>query len=90
MAVDSGIGLSVRGIASGAELFSESPSRVVVCTPDPRPIAARARSAGVELAELGVAGGDRMVVEGLVDLALASLTQAWRSKLPDALRASVG
>src|SRR5437588_1529939 len=79
LAVQSGTGLVARGIAGHAELFSESPSRVVVCTANPEGIAARARSAGLAVSELGIAGGDRLVVEGLVDVALADLEQAWRS-----------
>jgi phosphoribosylformylglycinamidine synthase len=88
MAAQSGVGIAARGVAGHAELFSESPSRVVLCTADPGPIAARARSAGVEIAELGFAGGDRLVIEGLVDLALADVILAWRSNLPDQLAAS--
>jgi phosphoribosylformylglycinamidine synthase subunit PurL len=85
MAVRSGTGLVVQGIASPVELFSESPSRVVVCAADPEGIAARARSAGVTVTELGIAGGDRLVVEGLVDLALPDLEHAWRSTLAERL-----
>ena len=78
----------MRGIANHVELFSESPSRVVVCTADPEVVAARARSAGLEVTELGIAGGDRLVVEGLVDLALADLEHAWRATLPERLAGS--
>ncbi|HWC39787.1 MAG TPA: AIR synthase-related protein, partial [Acidimicrobiales bacterium] len=85
MAVHSATGLVVGGIADHAELFSESPSRVIVCAPDPDAIVGRARSAGLAVSELGIAGGDRLVVEGLVDLALADLEHAWRSTLPDRL-----
>jgi len=88
LAVHSGTGLVVRGIANHVELFSESPSRVVVCTADPEVVAARARSAGLEVTELGIAGGDRLVVEGLVDLALADLEHAWRATLPERLAGS--
>ena len=38
---------------------------------------------------LGAAGGDRIVVEGLVDLDLAEASSTWRSRLPDALDAPV-
>jgi phosphoribosylformylglycinamidine synthase len=89
MAVHAGTGLVASGIADHAELFSESPSRVVVCSPDPEAIVAPTRSAGLTISELGVAGGDRLVVEGLVDLALADLEHAWRSTLPERL-ASAG
>jgi phosphoribosylformylglycinamidine synthase len=85
MAVHSRTGLVVSAIADHAELFSESPSRVVVCTPNPDAIVARATSAGVVVSQLGIAGGERLVVEGLVDLALADLERAWRSRLPELL-----
>jgi phosphoribosylformylglycinamidine synthase len=88
MAVHSRTGVTVRGIATAGELFSESPSRVVVCEADPGETTARARAAGVTVTELGVAGGDRLVVEGLVDVALVDLVHAWRSTLPERLSAS--
>jgi phosphoribosylformylglycinamidine synthase subunit PurL len=88
MAVRSGTGLVARGIASAAELFSESPSRVVVCAADPEEITARGRAAGVTVTELGIAGGDRLVVEGLVDVALDDVVHAWRSTLPERLAVS--
>jgi phosphoribosylformylglycinamidine synthase len=88
MAVRSRTGVVVRGIATAAELFSESPSRVVVCAVEPEEIVARARAAGVTTTELGIAGGDSLVVEGLVDVALVDLVHAWRSTLPERLAAS--
>jgi phosphoribosylformylglycinamidine synthase len=88
MAVRSQTGVVVRGIATAAELFSESPSRVVVCAADPEGIVARARTAGVTISELGIAEGDRLVVEGLVDVALVDLVRAWRSTLPERLASS--
>ena len=87
MAVRSDTGFSVSGIADHVELFSESPSRVVLCV-EPTNVAsvtARAEAAGVAVAELGRAGGDRIGVEGLVDVALAVATRAWRDRLPTAL-----
>ena len=45
----------------------------------------RAAEAGVGFVELGVAGGDRLVIDGLVDLALAEATVTWRDRLPSAL-----
>jgi phosphoribosylformylglycinamidine synthase len=89
MALRSGTGLVAGGIAGLAELFSESPSRVVVCTSDAETVAARARSAGVVVTELGVAGGEKLVVEGLVDVALAELEHSWCSALPERLAGAV-
>ncbi|MDP9442599.1 MAG: phosphoribosylformylglycinamidine synthase subunit PurL, partial [Actinomycetota bacterium] len=71
MAVRSGVGFHLAGISGHGELFSEAPSRVVVCVA-PAGVASvvrRAESAGVAVRELGECGGDRLVVEGLVDVA---------------------
>jgi phosphoribosylformylglycinamidine synthase len=84
-AVRSGVGCTVDGVDGHAELFSESPGRVVVGTTDPHDLLARAAAAGVPARILGHAGGDRLVVTGLVDLAVADATAAWRAALPDAL-----
>ncbi len=46
---------------------------------------ARAAEAGVGFRVLGRAGGDRIVVEGLVDLAVAEAAAAWRGRLPGLL-----
>ena len=87
MAVRSGVGFRVEGVAGPAALFSEAPSRAVVSVaPDQvRSLRARAESADVTFVELGTAGGDRLVVDGLVDLRLSDATRTWRNRLPDAL-----
>ncbi|MDQ1403536.1 MAG: phosphoribosylformylglycinamidine synthase subunit PurL [Actinomycetota bacterium] len=89
MALRSGVGFRVAGIANHAELFSESPSRAVVCAePDAaQAIFRQAQAAGVPAAFLGGTGGDRLVVDGLVDLSLADAERAWRDTIPDALAA---
>jgi phosphoribosylformylglycinamidine synthase len=94
MSVASGVGMEASGpaVADHALLFSESPSRAVVCLP-PGPggeraaaeLARRARGAGVALVGLGVAGGDRLVLGGLVDLEVSVATAAWRGAIPLAL-----
>ncbi len=88
MAVGSGTGFRVAGVAGHNELFSESPSRVVVCV-DPGgaedELRRRAAAAGLPLVRLGEAGGDRLVVEGLVDLGLAKATERWRGALASLL-----
>jgi phosphoribosylformylglycinamidine synthase subunit PurL len=87
MAVRSGVGFRVTGVPDHAALFGEGPSRVILCVPE-RAVAdvqARAAAAGLAQMELGAAGGDRLVVEGLVDLALGDATAAWRDALPLAL-----
>jgi phosphoribosylformylglycinamidine synthase subunit PurL len=89
MAVQSGVGFRVAGVAGHAGLFSESPSRVVVCAePDAaQDVFRRAGEAGVTAAFLGGSGGDRLVVEGMIDVALADAVDAWREALPRALAA---
>lgn len=87
MAVRSGVGWRVARIADHSALFSESVGRAVVCVE-----AHRVREVldlcalhGVEVAQLGEAGGDRLVAKGLLDLPLAAAVAAWRDRLPDAL-----
>jgi phosphoribosylformylglycinamidine synthase subunit PurL len=89
MAVASGVGFSVARIASHAELFSEAPSRVVLCVnaEDLTTVEAAARAAGVPATRLGVATGDRLSVKDLLDVALGDATAAWRDRLPNALGA---
>ncbi|HEY5252337.1 MAG TPA: phosphoribosylformylglycinamidine synthase subunit PurL [Acidimicrobiales bacterium] len=84
-AVISGVGCTVHGIDSHAQLFSESPGRVLIDTTDPHELLARAAAAGVPARVLGHPGGDRLVVDDLLDLAVADITAAWRDALPDAL-----
>jgi phosphoribosylformylglycinamidine synthase len=87
MAVRSGLGVNVARVADAAELFSESPSRVVLCV-DPERLTTVENvcaNAGVPIARIGVAGGDRITVKGLLDVALADATAAWSDRLPVAL-----
>jgi phosphoribosylformylglycinamidine synthase subunit PurL len=89
MAVRSGVGFRVRGIADHASLFGEGPSRVVVCVSSTAraEVERRAEAALVGWAALGEAGGDRLMVESLVDLALSDAAAAWGDALPRALGA---
>ena len=89
MAVRSGIGVNVARVADVAELFSESPSRAVLCVgPDQlTPVLNVLEHAGVPHARIGVATGDRVIVKGLVDLPLDDVTTSWRDRLPAALGA---
>jgi phosphoribosylformylglycinamidine synthase II len=84
-AVHSGVGCVVHGVDGHAELFSESPGRVLVDTTDPHEVLARAAAAGIPARVLGHPGGDRLVVDGLLDLAVADATAGWHAALPDAL-----
>jgi phosphoribosylformylglycinamidine synthase len=87
MSVRSGIGLQVAGIADHHELFTESPSRVLVCTTEVTELSSRAADAGVGFRVLGSTGGDRITVEGLVDVSVDDATAAWRDRLPTLLDA---
>jgi hypothetical protein len=42
-------------------------------------------AAGVAATLLGQAGGDRLVVDGLLDVALEAAVTAWSERLPSAL-----
>ena len=86
LAVVSQVGFTVNGVRDGTALFSESPSRAVVCVEADRVavVGQRCDAGGVPWTELGHAGGDRLVVEGLLDLALDEAVAAWRDRLPAA------
>jgi phosphoribosylformylglycinamidine synthase subunit PurL len=80
---------SLAGLPPAAACFSESANRVVVAVDSPRvaDVRARAEEAGVPVAELGRAGGTRLVLGGCFDVALEGATAAWRDALPSALGA---
>lgn len=90
MAVQSGQGFTVE--ATGADhawLFAESPSRVVACVINGHAddVVRAAQSAGVRATRLGRAGGDRIVVQGVLEVSVGEATAAWKGRLPDALGA---
>jgi phosphoribosylformylglycinamidine synthase len=89
MAVAGGVGARIARPAG--ELFGEAPSRVLLSVAEAAvaDVRARAGGLGVEVVDLGAAGGDRLVVEGAFDLGLDEMTSAWRDRLPDALGAGV-
>ncbi len=92
MAVAGEVGLSAPDAAlDHAGLFAESPSRAVVAVAAAQvdAVVARAQSAGVAVTELGVAGGDRLVLGPLVAVAVAELTAAWTDRLPSAFGTAV-
>ena len=74
-------------MADAAELFSESPSRVVLCVaPDLLTTVENVLAeAGVPVSRIGVAGGDRVSVKGLLDLPLAEVAGSWEDRIPAAL-----
>ncbi len=83
MAVASGTGFRVAIGSDPTALFGEGPSRVVLSVDPARlePLRRRVADAGLELAELGRAGGDRLVVEGVLDVGLEEAAGAWRRAL---------
>jgi phosphoribosylformylglycinamidine synthase II len=87
MVVRSGVGAHLSGIADHAALFAEAPSRVVACVPPAKvsEVAERAAAAGVPLTPVGRTGGNRLLVDGLVDLDVVDATAAWRRAIPTAL-----
>src|SRR5205823_10292889 len=80
MAVQSGVGFEVKGVSSVAALFGETPARAVVCVAADRlgEVHRRHVEAGLDATLLGTAGGDRLVVEGMLDLALSDAVAASR------------
>ncbi|MEX2659346.1 MAG: phosphoribosylformylglycinamidine synthase subunit PurL [Acidimicrobiales bacterium] len=81
-----GVGATVAGLDGHGELFAEGPSRVVLCVAADQvsEVERRGLEAGVGVAVLGEAGGDRLVVDDMVDLAVGDIATAWRGPLPDA------
>src|SRR4051794_22557326 len=65
-----------------AALFGESVARVVVTTGDPAAVRAAAEAAGVPVTELGTTGGEALVLDGLLELPLTELREAWTATLP--------
>jgi len=87
LAARSGVGVTAAGVADHAALLSEALGRVVVATAeeDADAVLAAAAEAGVPARRLGRAGGDRVVVDGLLDVSLAAATAAWAGAIPLAL-----
>ncbi len=77
-------------LAPAATLFSESANRVVVAVGESRlaEVLAAADAGGVPAAEIGVAGGDRFVVDGCVDLPMTAVASAWRDAIPSLMEAT--
>lgn len=67
-----------------AACFAESASRVVCSVPAPHldALVGGAAAAGVPIQVLGAATGDRLVAEGVFDVALTDATAAWRDAIP--------
>jgi hypothetical protein len=50
---------------------------VIVCTQTPDILIKEAESAGVPAEVLGIAGGEKFVINGLVDLGLKEMLHSW-------------
>ncbi len=79
MSAASGVGVHVTSVDGHHELFAEFIGRFVVATSDLEALLARAREHQVEASVLGGCGGERFVIEGLVDVGVATL-QSRRSR----------
>ena len=82
----SGLGLQV-GLADVGELFSEAAGRVLLCVAPSDVDAVVARCGAVPVTDIGGVGGDRLVVDGLVDLPAADVVRVYRDTLPAAMAA---
>jgi phosphoribosylformylglycinamidine synthase len=87
MAFAGDVGFRVTGIDGHAALFSESPSRAVVCVAPEQAseVLRRAEQAGVPATLLGGCGGDRLVADGLFDLSLTDARSRWQAAIPEAV-----
>ena len=73
-----------------AALFGELQSRVIVSVlpAKAKELQDRAIQTGVELGKLGVVGGNRLVVEGLIDVPVEQIAAVWHNGLEAALKGS--
>jgi phosphoribosylformylglycinamidine synthase len=87
MAVRGNVGFAVEGVVDHAALFGEGPSRVLLSVPAAALAAVQTQveEARIGWVRLGVAGGDRLVVDGLLDVSLADASAAWACALPQSL-----
>jgi len=63
-------------------LFSESAARAIVTTDDPDAVLVLAADLGVPAAQIGMTGGDALVVTEVLDVALSELRSAFEGTLP--------
>ena len=94
LALASGIGLRV-GLATDAPhaaLFGEDQGRylVLIDPMDALPYAEGARNVGLSCEAIGEMGGDRLAIDGLIDLPLAALREAHEGWLPSYMAAATG
>ena len=85
MAAAAGVGCSARRDRRRPSSSPSCPSRFVVATAEPDELCARAAGRGIPAAVLGRAGGDRLVLGGLVDLPVDAVREAYEGNLALAL-----
>ena len=86
MACANGLGASVIALNGHRELFSEFPGRFVMATTDVRAFSERAAAAHVPIEVLGSIGGDRLVIDGLIDLGVGEIAARRNGALVRALQ----
>ncbi|MDX1510696.1 MAG: phosphoribosylformylglycinamidine synthase subunit PurL [Nitriliruptorales bacterium] len=79
-----GVHYDAEGLDPAQELFSESPGRVLVTVSsvNVRDFAQLCSDADVSVRDVGTIGGERLIVEGLVDLPLDDVVDAHERALP--------
>jgi phosphoribosylformylglycinamidine synthase len=85
MASEAGVGLVASGPFSHLELFTEFPGRFLVGTSNPSAFISRASAAGVAALVLGVAGGEQVRLNPLVDLSIEQIRSRRSGALESAL-----
>lgn len=87
LAIGSGCGMAIDGIADHGRLFCEVGGRVLCAVPPgvADNIHRLATETGVISTVLGTVEGDRLVVKGLIDVGLDELAERWGSVVPEAL-----
>jgi phosphoribosylformylglycinamidine synthase len=74
-------------VPAAIPIFAEGPSRVLLSA-DPAQLeilTRRATEAGLTATRLGRAGGDRLIIEGRLNVGLDDAAAAWSGALPEAL-----
>ncbi|MGI8841381.1 MAG: phosphoribosylformylglycinamidine synthase subunit PurL [Caulobacteraceae bacterium] len=85
MALASDVGLTLDAghrANAHARLFGEDPGRYLIATDDAEAVVVAASRAGVDLAPVGLAGGDAFACEGVFSIPLGRLRDAHESWLP--------